>query len=296
MSFIHHNSRTSFCRPFFTPNCRSGFTLIELLVSSVIVVILVLILGGISSLVLHQSSLSYNRISNSSKMRIIFQLIARDLEKAVIRPDLAKFVDSNGNSSLTFYSQIRSYENKQVKGELRNLSLISYSWSSEDQNLKRIIQGIGRENQVDLLPFNQITRTPDLDLQNTEEIASAVIDFQWSFLNPTGMTSDYSPNPLSRAVRVTAAVIDQSMLEKISQNPSFEELKTKFHEATQRKSKSNDLDHLSLLAEWEKIIDDPSLIRSFPVDFRRSITLMERFYEIPYNPKYSQTDFSNSQN
>lgn len=256
----------------------SGFSLIEILGAVSIVVLLVMMLGGASSQILKMANQSKGSTSNVKQVRRLMLYLSRDIEAAVIRDDLGKFVDEGGENAIRFYSQVRSPEDAGVVESGRKLSLLEYK--REGDEIFRFSMGIGWGN-LDRLSFSSVRSLPAIPSNSKDEVCSGVASFHWAFLNSSGITEKYQAKPISRAIRISIAVVEKPMLIKLKSGENWKRLQQELDSVAKENLSYSDLHSLTLKADWEKKMDVAGFLRGYPEGFGKSISFVERFFELP---------------
>ena len=119
---------------------RTSFTLVEVLVAVSVLSFILLILAQVTGMVNKASHDGIGRVDNFTKSRAMLDLIASDLEHAVIRPDLPIFQTggtmntnsatsssggfSGGTYTPAFYTSVSGISSSSTS--VRNLSFVIY--------------------------------------------------------------------------------------------------------------------------------------------------------------------------
>ena len=198
---------------------RKGFTLVEIMVA---MVVLALMMAGLATIIAFVSKTwldGINVVDNFTKARIMLNLLDRDVQMMVMRRDVCAFVDNNGAPACAFYTKVQGNQNLTTI-DTRSLSLVQYTLattpvttppspppsSMTSSGLQRIALGLTFASgsttmalgyPLPALPILPTTTYPSGTSQadQTEEIGSGVIAFQWQFVDGTGTLH----NPTSNA-------------------------------------------------------------------------------------------------
>lgn len=163
---------------------QRGFTLVEMLVSFAVLGVLGLILSQSVGLISDACRKGKVQVDNRTQARHAIELIARDLQGAVIRPDLAAFVDRDCRPAFAFYTRANGTEGD------RRISLVRYRLEdSEPPRLLRDDFGMGYSDSARVMRFGDPDRLvdvcdpadPEFKAQ-THVLAEGLFLFKWQFL------------------------------------------------------------------------------------------------------------------
>ncbi|MCE0484850.1 MAG: prepilin-type N-terminal cleavage/methylation domain-containing protein [Methylacidiphilales bacterium] len=191
----------------------NGFTLVELLTAITILSIILLALGAAMGFVSRLWLNGVGTVDNFTKARVIMNLLDRDIQMMVMRPDMAAFVDSNGAAACAFYTNIQGDQGTATP-DTRTISLVQYVLNPTTGSSDAALTTLGRINYGMNFTANGVTPqllqsvvapsptpTPALPpppsaTKDTDNIASGVLMFQWQFVDGTGaiLTPPYTPN------------------------------------------------------------------------------------------------------
>ncbi|MEI8340007.1 MAG: prepilin-type N-terminal cleavage/methylation domain-containing protein [Verrucomicrobiota bacterium] len=209
-----------------------GFTLIELLLAiAVLSMVLVLVTQAVTA-VMRTWEYGAARIDNFSKARVVLGLLDRDLQSAVLRPDLAAFVDESGSNACAFYTQISGSQGD------RRLSLVRYilTTSSSTALLQRSDYGLFYSSGSSTLSLSNTSNLPDLSKTVSQDITDGILRFEWQFVAADGsLQSSYqydSSNPSSltntRAIIISFITLDDRAFRLAVQSGALPNLLAKF--------------------------------------------------------------------
>jgi len=216
---------------------RASFTLVEMLVAVSVLGIIVLLMAQSANLVSKASRDGTSGVDNFTKSRAMLDLIASDLQHAVIRPDLPIFqtggiLNTNGIGGFTngayaaiLFTRIPGIPNASSV-PVRNISLVSYAIvvptnSSDKIALERSDLAILWNQGADIAFQGDLTTLAGT--ATPREMAPGVVGFQLSFRRADGTVSTQytgynAANPVV-AVGVTLAVVGDQALAELT--PSF---------------------------------------------------------------------------
>jgi prepilin-type N-terminal cleavage/methylation domain-containing protein len=191
-----------------------AFTLIELLVAICVLAIILVLFSQMISLVTATWKKGRARVDNFTLARNTLSVIERDIQSMVLRPDLAAFVDENGEPACAFYTCFPA------PGGNRNLSLIEYRFTSTPPKMLRRDYSFNYPPTAGpTLTLSNTTHLPDLINATEQSVADGIIGFQIQFLDgdgqfqPDGFQFDYRDpraNTNTRAVILSIIVIDSN--------------------------------------------------------------------------------------
>ncbi len=216
-------------------NSQASFTLVEMLVAISVLAIILLLMAQAANLVGRASREGTSGVDNFTKSRAMLDVVASDLQHAVIRPDLPIFQTggilntnvtggfTNGAYAAIWFTQVPGITNSSSV-QVRNVSLVSYAIVIPTNSSDKI--ALQRSDLA--IPWNQgaadIAFQGDLTtLANTatpREMAPGVVGFQLSFRRADGTISTQytgynAANPVV-AVGITLAVIGDQALSELT--------------------------------------------------------------------------------
>jgi type II secretion system protein J len=207
---------------------RAAFTLLELLVAMAVLVLLLVLLVQVIGAVSDTWRSGTARIHNFSKARVILSLLDRDIQAAVLRRDLAAFVDESGSPACAFYAKARGGDGD------RRLALIRYARLPGSAVLQRADYGLDYRSRIPT--FSETGSLADLDKASVQEVADGIIGFAWQFLASDGSFQsafqyDYD-HPLTssntKAMVVSLLVLDEAALRTARDTGSLPALLAEF--------------------------------------------------------------------
>jgi len=204
-----------------TGSCMSdvpAFTLIELLVASAVFLLVAVAVAAIVSSTAQVSGLARSKIRAEGIVNQVFDRMAADFQRAVLRADLPdRFEKLAGNDILTFFARADAYTGD------RGISKISYK--VDDGNLLRGAEGFSWVITGPLPQLPLIGTTPDspsdptatvftetmepliLDPENFERLGSGVFRMEYCFLLKDGTLSTVPVIQLLGVLNALAATI-----------------------------------------------------------------------------------------
>ncbi len=278
----------------------ASFTITEVLVAVTVLSFIVLMLAqvtGMANKALHEGM---GRVDNATKSRAMLDLIASDLEHAVIRPDLPIFqtggtyntnnlspsssVFSGGTYSPSLYTAVPGVSSSSV----RNLSFVTYaiavnptSQGSDKVVLKRSDLPVPWSSSGSKVPVPfQQDLSGSVDAATAREVAPGVVGFQFSFRRMDGkVTTTYTGYDTNSviAVGITLAVVGDRVLQQLS-SAELTRIKQLFAGATPVSSTAIS----GVKAVWESQLT-PSFYETYPKDMATNLKIFERWV-IPSQP------------
>ena len=218
----------------------SSFTLVEVLVAVSVLSFILLLLAQVTGMVNKASHDGIGRVDNFTKSRAMLDLIASDLEHAVIRPDLPIFQTggttnsladggfSGGTYSPSLFTAVPGVPDSSSTS-VRNLSFVTYdiatnpaSQGSDRIVLRRSDLAIPWTSGAASVPFQGDLKIPSAGAK-PREMAPGVVGFQFSFRRTDGKVytsyTGYDPTDARGkvvAVGVTIAVVGDQVLKQLS--------------------------------------------------------------------------------
>ncbi len=210
----------------------SAFTLVEVLVAIAVLSFMMLLLAQVAGMVNKASHDGMGRVDNFTKSRAMLDLIASDLQHAVIRPDLPIFQTGGTPNSFTIGGFTNGVYAPQLftkvpgvsSNSVRNLSLVTYnivvrpsSQGSDKIVLQRSDLPVPWVNGAATVPFQG-------DLQTNgavaRDMAPGVVGFQFSFRRADGTISTsytgYDSTNAVVAVGITIAMVGDTVVQQLS--------------------------------------------------------------------------------
>jgi prepilin-type N-terminal cleavage/methylation domain-containing protein len=257
-----------------------GFTLIELLASMSVLAILMTVMSQTVGMVSSSWLSGKARIDAFTQARVTLGALDRDLQRMVLRPDLAAFTDSTGaNSALAFYTRVQG-----VHGD-RAVSLVEYQMQTPDSEPHLVRNDYGMDfGGTNSLSFGQNASLPDLTRVAPRELAPNVVRLNWVFLDRNGAESDHFifdyDNPdadtNTRVIRVSMLVLDSSAYNLLTKNPASLSALLSQTSGTPQQGES-------VGAYWQRLISTSALSGSVPRPVIKSLRVFERSITIPVN-------------
>lgn len=258
-----------------------GFTLIELLASMSVLAILLTVMSQTVGMVSTSWLSGKARIDAFTQARVTLAALDRDVQRMVLRPDLAAFTDKTGSrSALAFYTRMQG-----VQGD-RAVSLVEYQVKDPDSlpSLVRNDYGMtfgGTDSRVPT--FGEKSALPDLDNVQPRELAPNVVRLDWRFIDGTGAEVDHFvfdyANPQAdtntRTVRVSMLVLDSSSYDLLVKSSGLASLLS----ATSGQPNAGE----SLGSYWQRLISSSALASNVPRPVLKSLRVFERSLTIPIN-------------
>lgn len=256
-----------------------GFTLIELLASMSVLVILMTVMSQTVGMVSSSWLSGKARIDAFTQARVTLGALDRDMQRMVLRPDLAAFTDVTGTkSALAFYTRVKG-----AQGD-RAVSLVEYQVQTPTTEPHLVRNDYGMDfSGTNSLTFGQKTSLPDLANVLPRDLAPNVVRLDWVFLDQNGTESDEFifnyDNPTAatntRVIRISMLVLDSSAYNLLIKTNSLPNLLTQ--------TSGNPQPGESLGAYWQRLISTAALSGSVPRPVVKSLRVFERSINIPVN-------------
>jgi hypothetical protein len=273
--------------------------LVAIAVLAILVVLFAQMLGVMSRAWVY----GHNRANNFTKARAMLDLLARDFQSGIFRPDLAALPASGSLNTLEFYTLRPGVPGNAATGAVRYASLVQYSLPANSTTLERSDAPIMWNDPASYLAFGNTAgfaspaagaATPTLTQRDT---AAGVIAFQIVFLQAPSSspavgaafsTTTFTPlvnsagvanaNP-TRAVGISLAVIDDQTLLLMSHN----QLSNLNQALTSAVSDSPPLHNIK--AYWDSYLKGASMNwQSYPKSLGTGLATFERYVTLPTNP------------
>jgi hypothetical protein len=271
------------------------------MVAMLVLTILVLILAQIMGLVSGSWAIGKQRMDNLTKARVFLDLIARDVQDGIFRPDLATFPDQAGANAATSTSY--AFYTKRTGGGTRSIALLNYSasltaypfslmrgalpvtWtgpppSFAGQNAATV--GLPERSTITASNYSEVSsgvvafRLYFIDVDTTVSPSTNV--YSWKYL-PWNYSSTGTGNT-SVAVCVTIAVVDdktQALLGQLKMTSLSDALNTSLPTGNPTfPSRLKDI--------WDAQINGPGFLSTYPEQVRTGLKVFERV--IPLPPHY----------
>ena len=280
-----------------TSSLSKGFTLVEVLVSTAILSFIMLMLAQMIALVGQAWSEGVSRADNFTKSRAMLDLVASDLQHAVIRPDLPIFqtkgaYDSTtggfdgGTYSASFFTGVPGIPSTSSTS-VRDLSFVSYqivtTTDSDKIKLQRSDLAIPWTKGASDIPF-QGDLNALIGNVTARDMAPGVVGFEFTFRRADGTVSTTytgynSANPVV-AVGVTIAVIGNQALTQLS--PSNPTANPASIQASLSSYIANAKSITSVKALWDSQLTS-SFYAPYPKELRANLITFERWV-VPSQP------------
>ena len=259
-----------------------GFTLLEMLVA---VSVFGILMAMLAKMVFSASAVwTHTRTSsdNLSRARVAMDNLQIDLSKAILRPDLAAFVDatgqstdSNGNAVVAFYAERPgiSYEANQ-----REIGLVSYTLTSDSAGnpiLQRSVMPV-EWGDTSLVRFGETDRLSQLGKGTTysQEMAHGVLAWTVKYLASDGTVASTFSASNTRGVAASLLVIDDQTCRRLTDGQR-RGLASEFQAEAGKSDALNSVESL-----WERKLDSGAFQTAHP-GLAGSLKVFERTYTLP---------------
>ena len=263
------------------PHGRDSFTLVEVLVAIAILSIMLVFLGAILASVTAVSSIGQQDSENSGNARAILDLMTRELEAGVSRPDLNQtnwIAATASGSTLTFYSQSTgsppSSGTPPAVGTYRPLSFIEYVFNQTGTNsfLERGDQAIlWTDSPPTSLPLGYVNPTAPSPTQSM--VLDGVVAFQVTFLQQDGSLSYVYSSTNTVAAAVSLGVVDSKSLKLLLNSGQLPRLSKVLATAANGTVDPEEA--------WENAINTSPVLGTYPNQVRTGLQFFERIVDLP---------------
>jgi prepilin-type N-terminal cleavage/methylation domain-containing protein len=267
---------------------RRGFSLIELLVAMTVLAILLVLLAQIFSMVSNTWRAGRSQVDNFAQARVALDVIGRDVESAVLRPDLpAFFVDSV--PQFAFHTRQQSLVTETNSGN-RPLCRVMYGVTNgtEGCNLRRSAHGYNFGEDVGYSPTNWSVSGTGLVFDS--DIGPGVLVIRQQFMGTNGR--NVLPEQIQaswtnvgtnagvgalRAVTISLAVVDKDAVQILVSSGKLQQFQSNFSSADPGAVRS-------YASAWQEQLDDasaPLANGGIPPRILRSLRIFERTITLP---------------
>jgi len=275
-------------RPLHLRIHRAAFSLIELLVAMAVLAVLLILLTQVFSMVSGIWNAGRSQADNFAQARVALDVMGRDLQAAVLRPDLPAFF-VGGAPELAFYTKQQSLASATNSGN-RPLSQVSYVVTNtiDGSSLRRSARGFNFGEDVGYSPTNWTMPAGQTTFDS--DIGPGVLIARHQFIATNGLNilpsavaegwadSGTRPGVSSlRAVTLSLAVVDRDSLRLLRESGKLDQLLQNF-------SGSNPGGIRSFAAAWQDQLDDsssPLAQGGVPIRILRNLKIFERTVVLP---------------
>ena len=226
-------------KPRRRPDPR-GFTLLELLVAMAVLTLLLLLCSQVLMVAISTWTSGRSQADNFSQARVALDIIARDLETAVLRKDTPAFFNSSG-PMLTFYTRQVGLISSNASGN-RPISRVAYNVTTDSSGnsvLRRSANGFNFGDDMGYSPatWAVLLASPSYDADigpgvlvlKYQFIGSDGLDVMPANVNPGWTASGATPGVGTlKAVTLSMAVIDAESLKVLNASGKLAALQANF--------------------------------------------------------------------
>lgn len=267
---------------------RKGFSLIELLVAMAVLAILLVLLAQMFSMVSNTWRAGRSQVDNFAQARVALDVIGRDVESSVLRPDLPSFFVS-GAPQFAFYTRQQSMVSETNSGN-RPLSRVFYSVTNGAQgcNLRRSAHGYNFGEDVGYSPASW--SVPGGGSAFDSDIGPGVLVMRQQYIGTNGRNilpeniqaswTNVGTNAgigALRAVTVSLAVVDRDAVQLLLTSGRLQQFQSNFGAVDPGAVRS-------FASAWQDQLDDPSAplaAGGIPPRVLRSLRIFERTVTLP---------------
>lgn len=288
---------------------RQGFTMIELLVAMSVLVVIMAMVSQFMGMTFRSVSEARKRFEVQAKARNALDLIARDLHDGVFQKQLTAFTDDTGSVALAFYTSHLGLIGPSDDLTLyRPLSYVVYRTVPPTPSGFTTLYRGAVSLQWDLsatypalppdsnaLPFQIANGNNDLYVaatttgNNYQKLIEGVIRMEVGFLYDDGVVrttfnidpgSSTPPAPVAKAAIITLLIASDTDTQKLLSGSS-DPLAAYFGGASSPLAARDAVSAPSLLAEWEKVLNNPTTWSGFPDGISSGVRAYERIVYLP---------------
>lgn len=239
-----------------------GFSLIELLVAMAVLGLLLVMLAQIFSVVSTTWRAGRAQADHFAQARVALGMVSRDLQAAVLRPDLPAFFSQTG-PVLSFFTRRPGLVTMTNTGN-RPLSLVAYSVTNttDGSNLRRLVQGFDYGDSLDYSPA--AWSAPAITNTWASDMGPGTLIMRYQFIGTNGQNllpasvhagwEDLGGNPginALRAVIVSLAVTDQDSMRRLIDSGKLQTLQSNLSAVASPGALR------SFASAWQSQLDDP---------------------------------------
>ena len=261
-----------------------AFTLVEVLVAIAVLSIMLLFLATFLTSVGVVSSVGQQNAENSSDARAILDLLSRELQAGVNRPDLTTWITwASSPPTLTFYSRSTgsAIAGATTPGNYRGLSYVEYSLiqTSTTSFLERGDQAVlWTDTPSSSPPNNSIPlgyAAPTAPAPALSDVLDGVVAFQVTFLQQGRTYSSTYSSTTTIAAGLSLALVDSKSFKTLVSTGKLSALSTALTSAASAASSST-----SPKTAWESAVASGTL-SGYPQQVKTGLLFFERFVDLP---------------
>lgn len=263
---------------------EQGFTLLEMLVAVTVLCVMVVLFSQVAGSVGGSYLVGKGRGEANTLGRAVIDTVSGDLQRLVIRPDLAVFTgqSNSAGNALRFYCLRSGLDDGAAStsglNSMRGVSVVEYALSRSGTNqgsLTRRDRSANWSASASVIPLGATNAVSALNAGTGDAIlCRGVIGLGWSFMSADGEMSDTYPGAQTNAVvavRVSLAIADNDSMKLLEETGKFSQMATLFEEVSDGTS--------SGIANWRKALD--SQASQFPARCVQGIRFYERMIPLP---------------
>lgn len=250
-----------------------AFTLIELLVATVIFSILLFLFINIvaATTTVYQGGRSH--ADNNATGRVVMGAIARDLSEMIRLSEVGAFPTASGSHALAGYLNRAGMDSG---SEVRNLSLVEYSFDSSEAKLVRSDLAI-KWDELGKIAFGQSPSTiPQLANATPREVCSGVMAFDYDFLLEDGsFQQSFADKKNVKAVRYGLVIVSERGERILRDTGKFDSF------VSEMKLSGTPSSGESLKSRWSEKLADSSFTANYSSEVLRDVEVFEHCVVLP---------------
>lgn len=263
---------------------RDAFSLVEMLTAVAILALLFSMLGGILGTMSRTWKEGQQRANNFTKARSMLDLVARDLQAGLYRPDINAFeFPASPAGAVKFYTQRPGV---MTGTNVRDISLVQYqlNTTANGSTLQRgdsaYDWSVNSSSNSTQIAFNN-TALPNVASSNFRDISPGIVAFKLLFVYSNGtMSTVYTPsnqslpNPVTlKAIGIAIAVVDDQAMDQLAAKNQIQALRTSLETATTGSK--------SVKTDWDTYLNGTFNWNTYPKSLATGLRIFERYVYLP---------------
>lgn len=254
-----------------------------MLTAVAILALLFVMLGGILGTMSRTWKEGQQRANNFTKARAMLDLLARDLQAGLYRPDITAFeFPASPTGAVKFYTQRPGV----MSGTARDISLVQYQMitTSTGSTLQRGDSGydwsVNSSSNSTLIAFNNAA-LPNISSSNFRDTSPGIVGFKLLFVYASNTMTTVYPSPLQtptqsdplKAVGITIAVVDDQAMDQLASTNKLSILRTALQNAISG--------NRSVKSDWDTYLKSGLDWSTYPKSLATGLRIFERYVYLP---------------